>query len=177
MSTFWLSALFFSVGFIEFAVDQWEKLVSSRLKFLPTLLFSAVNQSFDLILILFFFNIIDAFITKWHHGIHDYFTLIPYLAYMLGRVWGTSGSVFLYTWLKKRKDHEKAVKYLEKKKVKRVKKGSKKKVEDLQHNPNTMLDPVEVEDVKNEIKERAIETATQQITERINEAFNGEESK
>jgi hypothetical protein len=178
MNIFYVSLGLFVIGLVEYTIDQYQKLLLSRLKFWSTVAFQLVNKLFECVINLYIFGTIVVFWEKFINGNHDFKLLLPYLLYTFGTVAGTGVAMIIYTSNKKKKDHDKAVKYLENKIKKKTKKGhKKKKVEDLQHNPNTMLDPVEVEDVKNEIKERAIETATQKISERIDEAFNNEESK
>lgn len=177
MSTFWLSILFFVIGLIEFAVDQYEKLVSVRLKILPTLLYSVINNSIDFLMYVFLFKILIQFWENWHDGVHDYYKLIPFIAYTVGKIVGTVGALYVYSETKKKKDREKALKLAERqhKKTNGKKRTKRQKAKDDKHNSDvaaTMLDPVEMEDLKAEVKERAIENATQQISKKIDEALN-----
>ena len=177
MSTGSLSVIFFLIGLIEFAIDQWERLVSVRLKILSTLWYSILNNAIDFLMYVFLFGILIQFWENWHNGVHDYYKLTPYIFYTLGKIVGSVGALYVYSELKKKRDREKALKLSAKqpKKIRGKKRTKKQKAADDKHNSDvaaTMLDPVEVEDVKAEIKERAVEAATKQITERIDEAFN-----
>jgi hypothetical protein len=177
MSTGSLSVIFFLIGLVEFAIDQWERLVSVRLKILSTLWYSIINNSIDFLMYVFLFGILIQFWENWHNGVHDYYKLIPYVFYTIGKVAGTILALYLYAEGKKKRDREKALKLAAKqpKKIRGKKRTKKQKVSDDKHNADvaaTMLDPVEVEDVKAEVKERVVEAATQQITKKIDEAFN-----
>jgi hypothetical protein len=176
MTTFWLSILFFVIGMIEFAIDQWEKLVSVRLKILSTLWYSTLNNTIDFLMYVFLFGILIQFWENWHAGVHNYSKLIPYVFYTLGKILGTVGALYVYSELKKKKDREKALHLAEKhqKKTKGKKRTKKQKAKDDKHNSDvaaTMLDPVEMEDLKSEVRERAVEAATQKITEHIDEVL------
>lgn len=176
MNTFWLSILFFVIGTIEYSIDQWEKLVSVRLKILSTLWYSTLNNTIDFLMYIFLFGILIQFWENWHQGVHDYSKLTPYIFYTLGKIAGTVGALYVYSEMKKKKDREKALKLVAKHpKVKGKKRTKKQKAKDEKHNSDvaaTMLDPVEMEDLKSEVKERVVEAATQHITERVNEVFN-----
>ncbi len=92
---------------------------------------------------------------------------------------GTGIALWMYIHQRRKKDQEKAIKYLEGK-TKKKRKGSNKKskkAEVVTPTPETMMDPVELDDVKAEIKERVIAAATQQVTDKINDAFDIGESK
>lgn len=182
MSTLWLSILFFAVGLIEFAIDTWEKLVSVRLKILSTLWYSILNNSIDFLMYVFLFSILIQFWENWHQGVHNYYKLIPFVFYTIGKIVGTVLALHIYSEQKKQRDREKALKLAEKqpKKIKGKKRTKKQKAIQDKHNSDvaaTMLDPVEMEDLKSEVRERAVEAATQKISEKIDEAFNNEESK
>jgi hypothetical protein len=177
MSTGYLSIIFFVIGCFEYFIDQWERLVSVRLKILSTLWYSTLNNTIDFLMYIFLFGILIQFWENWHNGVHDYYKLTPYIFYTLGKILGTVGALYVYAEMKKARDREKALKLSAKqpKKIRGKRRTKKQKAADDKHNSDvaaTMLDPVEVEDVKAEIKERAVEAATKQITEKINEAFN-----
>ena len=181
MNNFTLSFLFFIIGLIEYAIDQWERLVSTRLKILSTLWYSTLNNAIDFLMYIFLFGILIQFWENWHNGVHDYSKLTPYIFYTLGKITGTTGALYVYSEMKKKKDREKALKLVERHpKPKGKKRTKKQKASDDKHNSDvaaTMLDPVEMEDLKSEVRERVIEKATQQISDRVEEVFNTEESK
>lgn len=182
MNTFWLSVLFFAIGLIEYAIDQWEKLVSVRLKILSTLWYSTLNNSIDFLMYVFLFGILIQFWENWHNGVHDYYKLTPYIFYTVGKILGTVGALYVYAEMKKNRDREKAIHLANKhqQKTKGKKRTKRQKAKDAKHNSDvaaTMLDPVEMEDLKSEVKERAVEAATQKISDKLDEAFNSEESK
>jgi hypothetical protein len=177
MNTFWLSVLFFAIGLIEFAVDQYEKLVSVRLKILPTLLYSVINNSIDFLMYVFLFKILIQFWENWHDGVHNYYKLIPFVAYTIGKIAGTVMALYIYAEGKKKRDREKALKLAAKqpKKIRGKKRTKKQKVSDDKHNADvaaTMLDPVEVEDLKEEIKARVVEETAQKISDKVDQALN-----
>lgn len=176
MSTFWLSIIFFAIGLVEYAIDQYEKLVSVRLKIFSTLFYSILNNAIDFLMYVFLFGILIQFWENWHNGVHDYYKLIPYVFYTIGKIVGTVAALYIYSEIKKKRDREKALKLSDKqpKKIRGKKRTKKQKAAQDKHNSDmaaTMLDPVEMDDIKAEVKERAIEAATQQITERIDEAL------
>ena len=164
-------------------MDQYEKLVSVRLKIFPTLLYSIINNSIDFLMYVFLFSILIQFWENWHQGVHNYYKLIPFVFYTIGKIAGTVLALYIYSETKKQRDREKAFKLADKKekKPKGKKRTKKQKAKDDKHNSDvaaTMLDAVEIEDLKSEVRERVIEKATQQITERVDEVFNSEgESK
>jgi hypothetical protein len=177
MSTGSLSVIFFLIGLVEFAIDQWERLVSVRLKILSTLWYSILNNTIDFLMYVFLFGILIQFWENWHNGVHDYYKLIPYVAYTIGKIVGTVLALHIYAEGKKQRDREKALKLATKqpKKSKGKKRTKKQKASDDKHNADvaaTMLDPVEMEDVKSEIRERAIEKASEKIAQKVDEAFN-----
>jgi hypothetical protein len=167
----------FVVGLIEYTIDQYQKLLLSRLKLWNTLAFQLANKLFEAAINLYVFGTIVVFWEKFVNGNHDFKLLLPYLLYTFGTVAGTGLAMIIYTHHRKKKDQAKAIKYLEKK-AKKPKKGNKKrKIEESIPTPEAMMDPIEVDDLKSEIKERAIEAATQKISDKLDEAFNTEESK
>jgi hypothetical protein len=176
MSTGSLSVIFFLIGLVEFAIDQWERLVSVRLKILSTLWYSILNNTIDFLMYVFLFGILIQFWENWHNGVHDYYKLIPYVFYTVGKIIGTVAALHVYSEMKKARDREKALKMVEKhKKPKGKRRTKKQKAKEDKRSSDaaaTMLDSVEMEDLKSEVKERAVEAATQKITEKIDEAFN-----
>lgn len=174
MSLAFTSLIFFIVGFAELAIDKYETLVSVRLKLMPALLYGALNNTFDFFMNIFLFGYIISFWNTWHSGTHDYMKLIPYVFYAIGRTIGVGGAIWLYARLKKQLEHEKAVKHIENtKSSKKKKSGKKKKITE----PESIFDAVEADDVKAAITARVIESATQQISEKIDAAFNETQEK
>lgn len=181
MNLLWLSLGLFAIGLIEYTVDQYQKLLLSRLKILSTLAFQLVNKTFEMIINLYIFGTIVVFLEKFLHGNHDFILLSPYVSYTLGTVGGTGIAMVIYTRIKKKKDRERTLRLISKT-DKKGKKHSKKKYKKLVDNAitnmsnETLLDPVEVEDVKNEIKERVIDVATQKISDRVDEVLDQEKN-
>lgn len=173
MNTLLWSIVLFIVGAIEFAIDQYEKLVSVRLKFSQTMWFGILNQWFDFVMNIFLFGILISFWEKWHEGVHDYAKLWMYFAYINGRVVGTGAAVLLYHKGKKKRDKARAIKLLEKARHKKKEMGKLLKTDiSADVEVGELFDTVETEDIKNEIKERAIEKVSDQIAARVDEAFN-----
>src|SRR5579863_6793440 len=104
MSTLELSVLFLLIGIIEFYIDTWERLVSSRLKFWATLGYSTLNQVIDFFMYVFLFSVLIQFWETWHHGVHDYYKLIPYVIYTIGKIVGTGLATWYYAHRKKQSD-------------------------------------------------------------------------
>jgi hypothetical protein len=181
MNLLWLSLGLFSVGLVEYVVDQYQKLLLSRLHFWSTVGFQLINKTFECAINLYIFGTIVVFWEKFQHGNHDFLLLSPYVAYTLGTVAGTGLALHIYTWFKKRKDHERTLKLIsktDKKGKKRSKKKYNKMVNDAvtKMSTETLLDPVETEDLKAQIKERVIEAATQKISDRVDEALDQEKN-
>lgn len=175
MTTFVLSLLFFIIGVIEWWLDTYEKLVSVRLKFWSTMLYSALNQYIDFFMYVFLFGVLIQFWETWHSGVHDYFKLIPYIFYTNGKICGTAGATFWYARNKKKRDKEKSLKWLEKgrqkqKKLRAINKDISSTVEITDTEP--LFDTIEVNDLKGEITARVIENTAQQISDKIDAALN-----
>jgi hypothetical protein len=178
---YWSIGLFI-VGLLEFWIDQHQKIILSRLKLSSTVFFQWLNQIFTFLVNVYAFGTIMDFWDKFRSGVYDFKTLIPYLAYVHGCVAGTAVAIAVYSNMKRKKDHDRTLKLIskiDKKGKKRSKKKYNKMVDDAvtKMSAETLLDPVETEDLKSEIRERAIEAATQQISEKINEAFPKEEKE
>lgn len=174
MTTFELSIIFFLVGAAEWALDTWEKLVSVRLKLWSTILYSTLNQTIDFFMYVFLFSVLIQFWETWHSGIHDYFKLIPYVLYTLGKIFGTGFSTWLYARNKKKRDREKSLKWLEKgrqkqKKLRAINKDISSTVEVTEAEP--LFDTIEASDLKEEITARVIENTAQQISDKIDAAL------
>jgi len=169
----------FAVGLVEYTIDQYQKLLLSRLKFWSTIGFQLINKTFEMLVNLYIFGTIVVFWEKFIHGSHEFILLSPYAAYTLGTVAGTGVALHIYTWIKKRKDHESTLKLIsktDKKGKKRSKKKYNKMVDDAvtKMSTETLLDPVETEDLKNQIKERVAENVAQKISDKVDEALNQE---
>src|SRR6185436_2039019 len=113
MTTFTWSLLFLVIGVIEFYLDTWERLVSSRLKFWATIWYSTLNHVIDFFMYMFLFSALMSFWETWHTGIHDYHKLIPYVLYTVGKVVGIGLATWWYARKKKQNDKVKVVKLLE----------------------------------------------------------------
>jgi len=174
----WLSIGLFFVGLVEYTIDQYQKLLLSRLKFWSTVGFQFVNKTFEMIVNLYIFGTIVVFWEKFLKGNHDFLLLSPYAAYTLGTVAGTGLALHVFTWLKKRKERQN-LNILPKptrKSRKQSRKKYKKLVDDTvkQMSNETLLDPIETEDLKEQIKAHVVENVTQKITEKVDAALNQE---
>jgi len=179
MSLLWLSVGLFFVGLVEYTIDQYQKLLLSRLKFWSTVGFQLVNKTFEMVVNLYIFGTIVVFWEKFLKGNHDFFLLSPYAAYTLGTVAGTGLALHVYTWFKKRKDHEHTLKLIsktDKKGKKRSKKKYNKMVDDAvsKMSDETLLDPIETQDLKDQIKAQVVENVSQKISDKVDEALNQE---
>ena len=179
MNMVWVSIGLFVVGMIEYTIDQYQKLLLSRLKFWSTVWFQFVNKFFECAVNLYVFGSIVVFWEKFLHGKHDFLLLSPYLSYTLGTVAGTGLALHVFTWLKKRKDHERTLKLIsktDKKGKKRSKKKYNKMVDDAvtKMSTETLLDSVETEDLKEQIKAQVVENVSQKISDKVDEALNQE---
>jgi hypothetical protein len=177
MSTLGLSIGFFAIGVLEFYLETWERLVSSRLKLLSTIYYSTLNQVIDFIMYVFLFGVLIQFWETWHSGVHDYYKLIPYALYTLGKIVGTGLATWWYARLKKQHDKAHAVKLLAKSNKEKKKRGGKKKPAKQQHvEVGNLFDSVETEDLKDEIKAQVVENVTQQISDKVDQALSQESS-
>lgn len=179
MNILWLSIGLFFVGLVEYVIDQYQKILLSRLKLFQTLAFQLANKTFEMAVNLYIFGTIVVFWEKFIHGSHEFILLSPYAAYTLGTVAGTGIALHLYTWLKKKKDHERTLKLIshtDKKGKKRSKKKYNKMVNDAvtKMSTETLLDPVETEDLKNEIKQQVIDNVSKTISNKVDEALSQE---
>lgn len=177
MSTFTWSLLFLAIGIIEFYLDTWERLVSSRLKFWATIWYGTLNHVIDFFMYMFLFSALMQFWETWHTGVHDYNKLIPYIFYTIGKVLGIGLATWWYARKKKQSDKVKVVKILEtsaKHKKRKKGKGNKKKPKSVE--VGNLFDSVETEDMKDEIKAQVVENVTQQISDKVDEALNQEKN-
>jgi hypothetical protein len=172
MTTFGLSVAFLCIGIIEFFIDTYEKLVSSRLKFWATLGYSTLNQVIDFFMYVFLFSVLIQFWETWHLGVHDYYKLIPYILYTIGKIAGTGFATWWYARKKKQTDKARAVDILvtsNKAKKKRGKRKLSKKTHSVE--VGHLFDSVETEDLKDEIKAQVVENVSQQISDKVDEAL------
>jgi hypothetical protein len=179
MNILWMSIVFFVVGAIEYFINQYERLVSVRLKLGLTILFSTLNQTIEVLMYIFLFGILISFWDNWHQGIHDYFMLIPYILYTCGKIAGTVLAPWVYAQIKKKDDHAKTLKLIsktDKKGKKRSKKKYNKMVDDAvtKMSTETLLDPIETEDLKDQIKAKVVENISQSISEKVDKALDQE---
>lgn len=175
MSTFSLSVVFLLIGIGEFYIDTWERLVSARLKFWATLWYSTLNQVIDFIMYVFLFGVLIQFWETWHNGVHDYYKLIPYVLYTIGKIVGTGLATWWYARKKKQTDKARAVDILatsNKAKKKRGKRKLSKKTHSVE--VGNLFDSVETEDLKDEIKAQVVENVSQTISDKVDEALNQE---
>lgn len=171
MTTLELSLVFLGIGIVEWYLDTWERLVSARLKFWETLLYSTLNQTIDFIMYVFLFSILIQFWETWHQGVHDYYKLIPYMIYTIGKILGTGLATWLYARNKKQRDKARAVNILANSKSTKKKKGKKKNRKTSSTEVEHLFDSVEASDIKDEVRAAAIEKSSDIIAEKIEEAF------
>jgi hypothetical protein len=179
MNILWLSIGLFFVGLVEYVIDQYQKILLSRLKLVSTIMFQLVNKTFEMGINLYIFGTIVVFWEKFLHGNHDFWLLSPYITYTLGTVSGTATALIIYTRLKKAKDHEHTLKLIsktDKKGKKRSKKKYNKMVDDAvtKMSTETLLDPIETEDLKDQIKAKVVENISQSISEKVDKALDQE---
>jgi hypothetical protein len=182
MNLLWLSIGLFFIGLVEYVVDQYQKLLLSRLRLVQTLTFQLVNKTFEAFINLYIFGTVYVFLEKFRQGRHDFILLSPLAAYTLGTVVGTGVALHIYMLLKKKKDHEKTLKLIsktDKKGKRRSKKKYNKMVDDAvtKMSTETLLDPIETEDLRNEIKAKVAENVTQKINDKVDEILNQGEGK
>jgi len=182
MNLLWLSIGLFFIGLVEYVVDQYQKILLSRLKLVSTIMFQLVNKTFEMGINLYIFGTIVVFWEKFLHGNHDFWLLSPYITYTLGTVSGTATALIIYTRLKKAKDHERTLKLIsktDKKGKRRSKKKYNKMVDDAvtKMSTETLLDPVETEDLREQIKQQVAENVTQKINDKVDEILNQGEGK
>ena len=176
MTTLNLSIIFFLIGVVEFYIDTWERLVSSRLKFWSTLYYSALNHIIDFFMYVFLFSVLIQFWETWHSGVHDYFKLIPYILYTIGKVVGICLATWWYAQRKKMQDKAHAISIINQKPKKKKGRKTRSKKNASKVEVSNLFDSVETEDLKQEIKDKVVENVTQQITDKVDEALNQEKS-
>lgn len=176
MTTFSLSVAFFCIGIIEWYLDTWERLVSSRLKFWATLGYSTLNQTIDFFMYVFLFSVLIQFWETWHLGVHNYYKLIPYVLYTIGKIVGTGFATWWYAKKKKQSDKARAVDILVTSNKAKKKRGKKKLSKKTTHSVEVghLFDSVETEDLKDEIKAQVVENVSQKISDKVDEALNQE---
>lgn len=175
MTTLGLSIGFFVIGIVEWYLDTWERLVSARLKLWATICYSTLNQIIDFFMYVFLFSVLIQFWEAWHTGTHDYYKLIPYVLYTIGKIVGTGLATWLYARNKKRSDKARAVDILatsNKAKKKRGKRKLSKKTHSVE--VGNLFDSIDTADLKDEIKAQVVENVAQQISEKVDEALNQE---
>jgi|SRR5579872_3513211 len=173
MTTFELSVVFLLIGIVEWYLDTWERLVSARLKFWATLLYSTLNQCIDFIMYVFLFGVLIQFWETWHQGVHDYYKLIPYVLYTVGKIIGTGLATWLYARNKKQRDKARAVDILAVSNKAKKKRGKRKLSKKTTHSVEVgnLFDSVETEDLKDEIKAQVVENVSAKISEKVDEAL------
>ncbi len=176
MTTFSLSVIFLCIGIVEWYLDTWERLVSARLKFWETLCYSTLNQLIDFFMYVFLFSVLIQFWETWHHGVHDYYKLIPYVLYTVGKIVGTGLATWLYARNKKQRDKARAVDILAVSNKAKKKHGKKKKNHTTKVEVGQLFDSVETEDLKDEIKAQVVENVSQSISDKVDEALHQEKN-
>lgn len=111
MAWYWWSLILFSIGVVEYILDQYENLVSVRLKVQQTVLFAEVNRLFDGVVYLITFSL---FWKGIEEGNLSWEALVPYLCYLQGCVLGQALALLYYKKNKKKTEHEKRMQHLEK---------------------------------------------------------------
>ena len=165
------------IGVLEFFIDTYEKLVSSRLKFWATVVYSSLNQIIDFFMYVFLFSVLIQFWETWNIGVHDYYKLIPYILYTIGKIVGTALATWWFARKKKQHDKAKAVAILDTSNKAKKKRG-KRKFKKAQHSVEVghLFDSVDTSDLKDEIKAQVVENVSQKISDKVDEAFNQENS-
>ena len=178
MSTVWLSLLFLVIGIVEWYIETLERLVSSRLKVWSTILYSTANQVIDFFMYIFLFGVLIQFWETWHTGVHDYYKLIPYIVYTIGKIVGTGLATWWYARKKKQTDKARAVDILSTSNKAKKKRGKRKLNKKVKHSVEVghLFDSVETEDMKDEIKAQVVENVAQQISDKVDEALNQEKN-
>jgi hypothetical protein len=173
MTTFNLSVIFLCIGLVEFYLDTWERLVSARLKLWSTICYSTLNQLIDFFIYVFLFSILIQFWETWHTGVHDYYKLIPYVLYTVGKIIGTGLATWLYARNKKQRDKARAVDILAVSNKAKKKRGKRKLSKKTTHSVEVgnLFDSVETEDLKDEIKAQVVENVSQKISDKVDEAL------
>jgi len=176
MSTLQLSVIFLAIGIVEWYIDTWERLVSARLKFWATIWYSLLNQVIDFFMYVFLFGVLIQFWENWHSGVHDYYKLIPYILYTIGKVVGTGLATWWYARKKKQTDKARAMDILTTSNKAKKKRGKRKLSKKVQHSVEVgqLFDSVETEDLKDEIKAQVVENVSQKISDKVDEALNQE---
>jgi hypothetical protein len=167
MSVWAWAIILFIVGVVEFMINQYERVVSVRLKVGETVVFGLLNQYFDFFIHIFLFGMIIDFWDKVHKGVYDYGTLIPYAFYVHGCVAGTALALVVYKHRKKKTDAARRLELLEKARLKKksLKEVSKGVTLTIQE---TQMDEFEREDLKDEAKAEA----RQRILEKVDKAVD-----
>lgn len=156
MSVWVWAIILFIVGLVEYTIDQYEKIVSVRLKVGETVMFGLLNQYFDFFVHVFLFGMIIDFWEKFHSGVYDWSKLIPYACYVHGCVAGMAVALIIYKHRKKQIDKDRRLELLEKARLKKksLKELSKGVTLTIQETP---MDDLEREDLKDEAKAEAKE--------------------
>jgi hypothetical protein len=123
----------------------------------------------------FLFGVLIQFWETWHNGVHDYYKLIPYILYTIGKIVGTALATWWYARKKKQHDKAKAVAILDTSNKAKKKRG-KRKLKKGRHSVEVghLFDSVETEDLKDEIKAQVVENVSQTISDKVDEALNQE---
>lgn len=124
----------------------------------------------------FLFGVLIQFWETWHAGVHDYWKLIPYVFYTIGKIAGTALATWWYAQRKKRQDKAHAISIMNPKAKKKKGRKTKSKKSAQGVEVSNLFDSVETEDLKQEIKDKVVENVTQQIKDKVDEALGQEKS-
>jgi prepilin signal peptidase PulO-like enzyme (type II secretory pathway) len=158
MNILLLSLGLFVIGLIEYTVDQYQKLLLSRLKLLSTVSFQLVNKLIEAVITLYVFGTIIIFWQKFQSGDHNFLLLLPYLLYTLGSVAGTGVALLIYKSKKIKTERETRMQRLEK--ANRI----KKQLRDLR---DDIVTEVETEMEFEEITEQEVKDARKEIPHKV----------
>jgi len=158
MNFLWLSIGLFFVGLVEYAVDQYQKLLLSRLKLLSTVVFQLINKVFEAAVNLYIFGTIIIFWQKFQSGNHNFLFLLPYLLYVLGSVAGTGVALLIYKSKKIKTERQVRMQRLEK--ANRIKKQLKELRDDI-------VTEVETEMEFEETTEQEVKDARKEIPHKV----------
>ena len=169
MHTWVWAVILFVVGLVEFFIDEYQKVVSVRLKIFEATIFSTLNHYFDFFTHLFLFGMIIDFWEKFHAGIIAVGTLIPYVAYIHGCIAGTAVALIFYKWRKRKGDKERRGRYLEKGREKKKQYSGLKTDVTMEIEEEMVdddrLDPIQHEDIIHKVKEEVKEELKQELLE------------
>lgn len=111
MAWYWWSVVLFLIGVIEYALAEYENLVSVRLKIAQALCFAEINRLLDGCVYFITFSLIWKGIEEGHL---TFGAVFPYIMYVQGCVLGSALALIYFKKNKKRTEREKRMQLLEK---------------------------------------------------------------